>query len=167
MDVADVVRGLAGIEWAWAPVPVDAALKLAGWTEAGSLSYRRDYQLDGFELSSYFDDDGWSWLEIELEAREAELGNSWPEGVADEFRDRWAHTTAAVAGVLGNPAFQGHPVEPGFPVDQNANWAAVWVLPTARFLITQTHEGKEFPYCVSLQCTPPDVPDWMNLYEER
>jgi hypothetical protein len=32
----------------------------------------------------------------------------------------------------------------------------MWRLPEARLMVTQTHEGKEFPYRVNVVCAPPD-----------
>lgn len=64
------------------------------------------------------------------------------------------HSVNQTETILGPPAFVGASGDAGFPRDQWADWAAVWVLGEGRIMVEQKHNDKELPLELCLVFAP-------------
>ncbi|MET8149521.1 hypothetical protein ACIBSW_38400 [Actinoplanes sp. NPDC049668] len=155
VDVTELLRRLAAIEWTWTPDGVRSALVDAGWAPVETAGGRCTYRLGDRSLDTYADGDRVVRAEVTLAASWPEPDDEYQDDLIDEYYQLWEETAEAAVPVLGKPSFNDGFGNDGFPSDQNAGWATVWPRDTARIMITQVHEGKELPYRLLAVCAPP------------
>ncbi|MEU7907616.1 DUF6301 family protein [Actinoplanes sp. NPDC049118] len=154
MDLTELLRRLAAIDWAWTPDGVRAALAGAGWVPVEAAGARHTYRLEDRRLDTYVEGDRVVRAEVTLAASWPDPDDEYQDDLIDEYYRLWEETSEAAEPVLGEPSFSDGFGNDGFPCDQNAGWATVWPRDTARIMITQVHEDKELPYRLLAVCAP-------------
>jgi hypothetical protein len=144
---AELVRGLAGVAWAWTTEEFADAVFEAGWELAEVVGHRRSYRLGDWVLCSYAEGD-------DVQIATVAVAVAWPDKLLDDYFLRWEEVTGDARALLGEPRFSDGIGKPGFPDEFDALWASVWTLPTGRLMVLQTHPDKELPYCIEVACAP-------------
>jgi len=72
----------------------------------------------------------------------------------DEYETLYRHAVRYTSAMLGQPEFDGASGQEGFPVEQWADWAAVWRVAGQRLMVQQKHNDPELPLELCLVFAP-------------
>jgi hypothetical protein len=150
-DAATIAKHLSDVAWDWSRQGAEASLRAAGWTHTSEGEHRVDFARDRWHVQLY---------RTPHPHVEATLDVTWPDReqaswVEQKYAGEYETAVAAVASLLGKPAFDGPAGQPGFPGDEHAVRCAVWNEPGARLMVAYRHDDPRHPYRLAVVAAPP------------
>lgn len=157
LSLAPLAKRLSTVEWQWTRSWWDTATDTFALIQQEAVGARRTYVDPQGELwDLYMRGDDALFLEINFDvlADAGSLSDSTYENKVDEYFQKFQDQVQVLKSFLGKPRFVDGAAARGFPVDQEANWLALWDVKNARLMLQQKHESRDMPFRLCLVVAP-------------